>query len=239
MHTIDRLLGETLEKFLPTKKCFVGKYWFRQTTVLHLEKVFLFSAPRGTVRAILEKNSRRGGGPKQLLLYSVPVSPQFPLFLPPSASQRRKGEEMSAWHDRRGRRKEKVALAVLTQERREGEEAERHFLFLPPQFFMPKNLLLLRPPGTLVMRERKRRETKGSGEMLNFLLYVEGKWSLEYSPKNLSHVVAHVRKKGGLLDGIWDYPPRRVSDAMSVLFPTYEWGRENGQISRLRVVRSN
>ena len=200
MHTIDRLLGETLEKFLPAKKCFVGKHWFRQTTVLHLEKVFLFSAPRGTVRAFLEKNSRRGGGPKQLLLYSVPVSPQFPLFLPPSASQKRKSGEMSAWHDRRGRRKEKVALAVLTKERREGEEAERHFLFLPPQFFMPKNLLLLRPPGTLVMRGRKCTETKGTIQQrrnVEFLIVCRRKMEFRVQPKKLIARCGPCEEEGG------------------------------------------
>ncbi len=107
---------------------------------------------------------------------------------------------MSAWHDRIGRRKEKVALAVLTKERREGEEAERHFLFPPPQFFMPKNLLLLRPPGTLVMRVRKCTETKGTIQQrrnVEFLIVCRRKMESRVQPKKLIARCGPCEEEGG------------------------------------------
>ncbi len=118
MHTIDRLLGETLEKFLPTKKCFVGKYWFRQTTVLHLEKVFLFSAPRGTVRAFLEKNSRRGGGTKTTLIVFRPRLLSSHYFsLPPLPKREKAGK---CRHGTIGEEEEKKKLPWLSSRKRDG-----------------------------------------------------------------------------------------------------------------------
>ncbi len=165
-----------------------------------------FGPPRHS-QGISRKKLEEGGG-NQNNSYCIPSpSPQFPLFLPPSASQKRKSGEMSEWHDRRGRRKEKVAPAVLTKERREGEEAERHFLFLPPQFFMPKNLFLLRPPGTLVMRGRKCTETKGTIQQrrnVEFLIVCRRKMESRVQPKKLIARCGPCEEEGGLLDGIWN-----------------------------------